>query len=160
MRSELDDLDCLILNALQSDFPLRERPYDLLAGQLGIDAELLWQRVQRMLDKGIIRRLGASLDSAKLGCCSTLVAIRVKPAMVDRAADIVGRYPEVTHCYLRDHEFNIWFTIIAADQNRIETILHEIRNELALDASDALNLPAKQVFKLDARFNVPEPPMR
>jgi DNA-binding Lrp family transcriptional regulator len=148
------DMDRRILQALQNDFPLSERPFDLLAEQLKIDVDDLWRRVQQMLEQGTIRRLGASLDSGKLGYCSTLAAVSVSPELVDRAAGIIGRYPEVTHSYLRDHEFNIWFTIIAIDRDRIETILGEIRDELALDASKLLNVPAKRIFKLNARFNI------
>jgi radical SAM protein with 4Fe4S-binding SPASM domain len=152
-KSEITPLDRRILEALQYDFPLSERPFDVLAGQLGLDAAVFWQRVEYMLDDGLIRRLGASFDSQKLGFSSTLAAVRVAPASVDRAAAIIGRYPEVTHSYLRDHEFNIWFTIIAADGKRIETILREVRDDLSLASSDVLNLPKKRTFKLDARFN-------
>jgi DNA-binding Lrp family transcriptional regulator len=148
----MDDLDGKILDALQNDFPLCEWPFDVLAERLGLDAEQLWQRVERLRQEGVIRRLGASLDSRKLGFCSTLAAIRVEPALVTRVADVIGRYPEVTHSYLRDHEFNIWFTLIAPDGARIETILHEIRTALSLAACDVLNLPVRRMFKLDARF--------
>lgn len=148
----MDDLDRRILDELQQDFPLEARPYEVLAARLGIEAELLWRRVETLLDRGVIRRLGASLDSRRLGFRSALAAVRVAPALVDRAAQTIGRYPEVTHSYLRDHEFNLWFTIIAVEEQRIETILREIRTELSLDPSDVLNLPRKQTFKLDARF--------
>jgi DNA-binding Lrp family transcriptional regulator len=148
----MDDLDRRILDALQYDFPLSERPFDCLAERLGLDGDLLWQRVERLLKQGVIRRIGASLDSRRLGRRSTLAALRVEPALVDQAAQVVGRYPEVTHSYLRDHPFNIWFTLIAADGDRIETILHEIRAELSLRESDVLDLPVKRMFKLDARF--------
>jgi DNA-binding Lrp family transcriptional regulator len=148
----MDDLDRRILEALQQDFPLVARPYEVLAARLGIEAELLWRRVEALLDRGVIRRLGASVDSRKLGFCSTLAAVRVSRALVDRAAQTIGRYPEVTHSYLRDHEFNLWFTILAAEEQRIATILREIRTELSLDASDLLSLPRKRTFKLDARF--------
>lgn len=142
-----------ILDALQYDFPLSERPYDVLASRLGLDADLVWRRVELMLEEGIIRRLGASIDSRKLGFCSTLAAVRVAPDDVDRAAEVIGRYREVTHSYLRDHEFNIWFTVIAVDIARIEAILDEIRRDLSLNESDVLNLPMKRMFKLDARFS-------
>jgi DNA-binding Lrp family transcriptional regulator len=148
----MDDLDCRILDALQHCFPLQPRPFDVLARQLGIDADLLWQRVEGMLERGVIRRLGASFDSRKLGFSSTLAAVRVGAERVDQAAQIIGRYPEVTHSYLREHEFNLWFTIIAPDPARIEAILREIRAALSLDGSDVLNLPMKRMFKLDARF--------
>jgi DNA-binding Lrp family transcriptional regulator len=148
----IDALDCRILEALQQDFPLHVRPFDVLAQRLKIDADVLWTRVEAMLERGVVRRIGASFDSRKLGFCSTLAAVRVGPERAERAAEAIGRYPEVTHSYLRDHEFNIWFTIIAPDKQRIETILAEIRAALALASSDVLNLPIKRMFKLDARF--------
>lgn len=149
----MDALDQRILDALQYDFPLSERPFDVLAERLGLNADLLWQRVQCMIEQGVIRRLGVSMDSRKLGFCSTLAAVRVRPDSVERAADVIGRHREVTHSYLRGHEFNIWFTIIAADGDKIEAILEEIRGELSLGRSDVLNLPVRRTFKLDARFS-------
>jgi len=152
VRPAMDDLDRRILDALQSDFPLSERPYEVLAQRLALDVDLLWRRVEGMIEQGVIRRLGASLDSRKLGFCSTLAAVRVEASLVERAAEVIGRYHEVTHSYLRDHEFNIWFTVIATDSGRIEAILDEIRRDLSLELADVLNLPMKRMFKLDARF--------
>jgi DNA-binding Lrp family transcriptional regulator len=149
-----DDLDRRILDALQRDFPLRERPFDILAQRLGLDPDLLWRRVEAMRKNGVIRRVGASLDSRKLGFRSTLAAARIRPDLVDRAAQVIGRHPEVTHSYLRKHEFNIWFTIIAPDEEKIDTILRAIREELSLEPCDVLNLPMTRLFKLDARFHV------
>jgi DNA-binding Lrp family transcriptional regulator len=148
----MDDLDRRILDALQNEFPLAERPFDVLAERLGLEPEQLWRRVERLREQGVIRRLGASLDSRRLGYRSTLAAVRVAPELVGRAAGLIGRYPEVTHSYLREHPFNIWFTLIAADDARIETILNEIRAALSLAPSDILNLPVRRLFKLDARF--------
>ncbi len=149
----MDDLDRRILDALQHDFPLSERPFDILAQRLGVDPDLLWGRVEALRKSGVIRRLGASLDSRRLGFHSTLAAVRVRPDLVAQATETIGRHPEVTHSYLRDHEFNIWFTIIAADEERTGAILGEIREELSLKPSDVLNLPMKRLFKLDARFH-------
>ena len=150
----MDKIDSLILQELQDDFPLSEKPYDIIAERLGVPAERLWDRVQRMLDEGVIRRIGASFDSNKLGFSSTLAAVKVEPEDIDRAAEVIGRFYEVTHSYLRNDEFNIWFTIIAVDKNRIEEILEQVRVALSLDKSEVLNLPVKQLFKLDARFRV------
>jgi len=148
----MDELDHRILQVLQDEFPLSEEPYEVLADKLRISCDELWERVERLLGEGVIRRIGASLDSRKLGYCSTLAAISVKADRVEQAAEIIGRYPEVTHSYLRDDEFNIWFTVIAADNKRIAAILGEICSGLSLESSQVLNLPAKQIFKLDARF--------
>lgn len=108
-----------------------------------------------MIKEGLIRRIGVSLDSQKIGFCSTLASVSVPAESIERAAEIIDSFPEVTHSYLRNYEFNIWFTIIAADDKRIEHILKQIRTQLSLKASQVLNLPAKRFFKLDARFNIP-----
>ena len=153
----MDNLDKKILSELQDNFPLNDRPYDIIAERLGIEIDELWPRVVRLIDSGVIRRMGASLDSGKLGYSSTLAAIRIRPDLVEQAADVIGKYSEVTHSYLRSNSFNIWFTLIAENETRIEEILEIIRAELSLNVSDVLNLPAKKVFKLDARFKIKDP---
>jgi len=150
----MDELDCRILDALQNDFPLSERPYKIISRRLQIPCDQLWDRIQRLMAEGIIRRIGASLDSHKFGFCSTLAAVSTSGNLVERAAEIIGRFPEVTHCYLRNDNFNIWFTIIAISNERIEYILENICTSLSLESSQVLNLPVKYFFKLDARFNV------
>ena len=107
------------------------------------------------MQEGVIRRMGTSLDSRKLGYSSTLAAISVPAERVDEAAQVVGKYPEVTHSYLRNDQFNIWFTVIAADSRRIANILEEIRSALSLERAAVLNLPMTKLFKLDARFKTP-----
>ena len=154
----MDSIDRRILQELQDNFPLKERPYDLLAERLHIPAGELWDRIQKMLDEGVIRRIGASVDSRKFGFHSTLAAVSVEPALADRAAEVIGQFHEVTHSYLRDDVFNIWFTIIAVDDRRIGEILEQIRSSLSLESSKVLNLPVKRLFKLDARFSVAKQP--
>ncbi|MHC4119440.1 MAG: siroheme decarboxylase subunit alpha [Planctomycetota bacterium] len=150
----MDEVDSRILWELQHDFPLTERPYEVVADRLQISSEQLWSRIERMLDEGVIRRMGASFDSKKLGFSSTLAAVSVGPEIVDRAAEVIGEFPEVTHNYLRNDVFNIWFTMIAVDEKRIEDVLEEIRTTLSLEKSAVLNLPVERLFKLDARFSV------
>jgi DNA-binding Lrp family transcriptional regulator len=150
----MDESDSRILRELQHNFPLSERPYEVVAERLQMSSEELWTRVTRMLDDGVIRRMGASFDSNKLGFRSTLAAVSVEPELVDRAAKVIGQFPEVTHNYLRNDAFNIWFTLIAVDEKRIEEVLEDIRTTLSLEKSAVLNLPVKQLFKLDARFDV------
>ena len=148
----MDELDRRILQAAQDDFPLSERPYETIAHRLGIPSERLWDRLQKLMAEGVIRRLGASLDSRRFGFCSTLAAVSVPPGRIEQAVEIIGKFPEVTHSYLRNDNFNIWFTIIARDTERIKSILEQIRTSLSLEVSQVLNLPMKRVFKLDARF--------
>ncbi len=150
----MNELDCRILQALQDEFPLSLRPYDVLAKKLHIPPDQLWERTQRLIGQGLIRRLGASLDSRKFGFTSTLAAVSVQPELIEQAAKVIEQFPEVTHSYLRKDHFNIWFTIIAPDNKKIEGILEQIRSTLSLGKAQILNLPMKRLFKLDTRFNI------
>lgn len=150
----MDKLDRRILQELQDDFPLEAGPYEIVADRLRVSREELWNRIEHLLDEGVIRRIGASIDSKKFGFRSTLAAVSVEPELIDRAAETIGRFHEVTHSYLRSDTFNIWFTIIAVDDKRIEEILEQIRDSLSLEKSKVLNLPVKRLFKLDARFRI------
>ena len=153
-KGYMDRKNRRILQALQDDFPLEARPFEIVADRLHISLEELWENVQQMLDEGVIRRIGASIDSKKIGFRSTLAAVSVEPELVDRASEIIGGFHEVTHSYLRNDSFNIWFTLIAVDEKRIEEILEQIRDSLSLEKSKVLNLPVKRLLKLDARFKV------
>jgi DNA-binding Lrp family transcriptional regulator len=153
----MDKFDRQILDALQKEFPLCERPYKVIASKMGRSEGEVWDRVQAMVASGVIRRLGASLDSRKLGYASTLAAVNVGESCIDSAAEVINAYPEVTHCYQRKDSFNIWFTVIAFSEQRILDILEEIRQALALEPAQVLNVPVERLFKLDARFTVSKP---
>ena len=150
----MDKLDGQLLNMLQNNFPLVERPYEELSAKLEISSDQLWERVLRLVDDGVIRRFGASLNSHKFGFCSTLAAVSVKDDLAEDAAEVIGRYPEVTHSYLRNDKYNIWFTIIAPDAQRITGILEQIQSALSLGDRQILNLPMNRLFKLNACFKI------
>ena len=148
----MDALDRRIIQELQENFPLEVNPYAIIAENIGIDIDTLWQRIQALLDSGIIRRIGFSIDSKKVGYSSTLVAIRVSEPQVKKACELISSYPQITHSYLRDNAFNIWFTVIAKDQQEISGILDGIQLKLGLKNDDIMDLPVEKLFKLDARF--------
>ena len=148
----MDGLDRRIITELQENFPLATNPYETLAGNLGIDVDQLWERICALVESGVIRRIGLSIDSRKMGYSSTLAAIRVPAGRIDEASELIAKYPQITHSYLRDDAFNIWFTVIAENKGCVSAILKEIRLKLDLSDEDMMDLPAKKVFKLDARF--------
>ena len=150
----MDELDYRILQILQNDFPLSEKPYEAISEKLKIPCDRLMGRIESLIFGGIIRRIGASLDSHMLGFHSTLAAISIEDSLVERASEIIEAYPEITHSYLRSDRFNIWFTIIASNNERIENILEEIQSALSLESSQILNLPMKKLFKLNACFKI------
>jgi DNA-binding Lrp family transcriptional regulator len=149
---ELDEIYKAIINRIQSDFPIASRPYLALAEDLNLTEKEVLQRVLRLKKTGIIRRIGGNFVPGKLGFVSTLCAARVPADRIDQFADVVNRYPGVTHNYQRDNTYNVWFTFIASSMDEIDENLKKIAEETGI--SDILNLPATKVFKIRAQFDV------
>ncbi len=149
---ELDSIDSAILNRIQSDFPITSRPYLAVADELGLTETEVLDRVARLKKGGIIRRIGGNFVPGKLGFVSTLCAARVPADKIEHFAEIVNRYPGVTHNYQRDNQYNVWFTFISPSMDEIEANLKKIVEESGV--SDILNLPATKVFKINAQFDV------
>ena len=144
----LDETDKKLLNLMQGSFALCERPFAHVAGLAGITEDEVMERVQYLLDKRIIREVTPIFDTRALGYQSMLVAAKVDPAFPHRAAQFINTHPGVTHNYLRDHEFNLWFTIAV-----------EPDSELGLDgtldviaartgAESIRQLPTLKLFKI------------
>jgi DNA-binding Lrp family transcriptional regulator len=96
---------------MQGSFPLAERPYAEVAGMAELSEDEVLRRTRRLLDERIIREVTPIFDTRVLGYSSMLVAAKVDPEHPWRAAKIINEHPGVSHNYLRDHDFNLWFTI-------------------------------------------------
>ena len=107
----LDELDKRLLNLLQGSFPIAERPFEHVAGLAEVPEEEVLGRTKRLVDERIIREITPIFDTRVLGYSSMLVAAKVDPENPWRAAKVINSHPGVSHNYLRDHDFNIWFTI-------------------------------------------------
>ena len=149
---EIDDVDKAVLNRIQSDFPITSRPYRTIAEDLGLSEDEVLKRVSRLKASGIIRRIGGNFSPEKLGFVSTLCAAKVPEDKISQFAEVVNRYPGVTHNYRRENTFNIWFTFIAPKMDEINANLEQIAAETGV--TDILNLPATRVFKIRAEFKV------
>ena len=150
----LDTLDRELLQRIQSGLPVTVRPYRALAEQLGCSEEEVLGRITRLKADHVIRELGPVFDLKRLGYVSTLCSAKTAPEAVQRVADFISGYDEVTHNYLRNHAYNVWFTLIAPSQERIEEILNEIRAQDGVD--DAESLPATKTYKIKVQFNTTE----
>ena len=148
----LDETDRLILNRIQSRFPISPRPFATIADDLGLTEDEVMRRIVRLKEADIIRRIGGNFSPEKVGFVSTLCAAKVPEDQIDQFAEIVNRYPGVTHNYQRDNPYNIWFTFIAPSMTEIEENLRQISAETGI--ADILNLPATQVFKIKAKFKL------
>ena len=147
----LDALDRRILDIIQTDFPLAPRPYAVLGERLGLAEEEVFARVRALREKKIIRRLGANFQSAKLGFVSTLCAAKVPEEKLPAFTEAVNAEPGVTHNYLRDHAYNVWFTLITASAEAREAVLKSLTERTGVAI---LNLPATRLFKIRVDFRM------
>ena len=144
-----DATDRRLLDIIQTAFPLESRPFARLGAELDLSEEETLDRVRRLKEQGLIRRLGANFDSRKLGWQSTLCGAKVPEDRLAAFTAEVNRLPGVTHNYLRRHTYNVWFTLIAPSENDITATLQELARRTGITA---LNLPARKVYKLKVDF--------
>ena len=147
----LKKIEQRVLEVIQQRFPIAPRPYEELARELGSTEDEVFEAVQNLRKKGIIRRLGGSFDSRKIGYKSTLVALSAPQDRLGGVVEIVNSYPGVTHNYEREGKYNVWFTLIASSEKEIEETLAEIKRRAGVEV---LNLPATRVFKIKVDFDL------
>jgi DNA-binding Lrp family transcriptional regulator len=144
----LDEADRRLLNLLQGSFPLAERPYAEIARLADLPEEEVLRRTARLLEGRIIREVTPIFDTRVLGYRSMLVAAKVDPEHPWRAAKIINSHPGVSHNYLRDHDFNIWFTIATEPGSRLglEGTLDVLQR--LTGAESVRQLPTLRLFKI------------
>jgi siroheme decarboxylase len=144
----LDDFDRGLLNTMQGAFPIEPRPYAAVAKALEVPEDRVLTRVRELIDARIIRQVTPIFDTRALGYGSMLVAARVDPEHPWRAAKIVNSHPGVSHNYLRNHAFNMWFTIAVEEDSKLGLqgtldVLQELTG-----AESIRQLPTLKLFKI------------
>ena len=171
-----------ILDLIQDGFPLVERPYKALAEMLNCDVEIdadkkcansvvseqeVFDAVEMLRASGVIRRIGGVYDSKKLGFISRLCAGKVPVSTLDfssepheqtameKFAAVVMGEPAITHNYIRSHEYNVWFTVIAENEAAIETVVERVCAKTKLH--DVHVLSATKKYKINTVMKVEAP---
>ncbi|MBR6453127.1 MAG: Lrp/AsnC family transcriptional regulator [Fibrobacter sp.] len=151
--------DQQILDLIQDTFPLVERPYAAIAEMLGSDERTVFETVEKLRASGVIRRIGGVYDSKKLGFISRLCAGKIPASSLDfstephaqtameKFAAAVNEIPAITHNYIRSHEYNVWFTVIAENENEIQSIVDRLCD--ATDIHDVHAMSATRKFKIN-----------
>jgi DNA-binding Lrp family transcriptional regulator len=144
----LDDVDKRLLNLMQGSFPIARQPYAHVAAQAGITEQEALDRVRHLIDQRIIRQVTPIFDTRALGYSSMLVAAKVDAENPWRAANVINAHPGVSHNYLRNHEFNIWFTIATEPDSPLglDGTLEVLGREAG--AESIRQLPTLKLFKI------------
>jgi DNA-binding Lrp family transcriptional regulator len=143
-------LEQRLLNEFQQGLPLTPQPYADIARQLGVYETTVLETLQRLQTEGVVSRVGAVFRPNRIGA-STLAAMAVPAAQLEDIAAIVNSFTEVNHNYEREHHFNLWFVVVAADAQQLQDVLAEIETRCGYPL---LDLPLLNEYFIDLGFDL------
>ncbi len=147
---QFSPLEQRLLNEFQQGMPLTSNPYADIAKQLGVYETTVLETLQRLQTEGVISRVGAVFRPNRVGA-STLAAMAVPEDEIETIAAIINEFEEVNHNYEREHEFNLWFVVVATDEDRLQLVLSDIE---AACGYPVLDLPLLDEFFIDLGFDL------
>jgi len=142
---KLNEKDIKLINRIQRNFPLCEDPFGQIAQELGFKKSWVIKRTKELQEESIISRLG-SVAKRKNDHFSTLAALKVPSERVNDVAHLVSSYDEVTHNYLREHEYNLWFVIHSSSEKKLNLVLEDLSQHMDFPM---LNLPILESYHSD-----------
>ncbi len=142
-----------LLYKMQNAFPLVNKPFESLAKELDSSEEEVLREVNRLKEEGIIRQTSAIFDTKKLGYHSSLVAFKVPKELIESTAKIINSHPGVSHNYLRDHDFNIWFTLAVPPDSKLGLSGTVEKLKQLSGATEAIILPTLKMFKISVKLD-------
>ena len=144
----LTPLEKCLLNEYQRGFPVCAEPFAEIAAQQDVTEAQVIATLTSLQQRGLISRVGPVFAPQRAGA-STLAALSVSGDRLPDVADMVSRYDEVNHNYEREHHYNLWFVVTAADEAGVRCVLEDIEMRTGLAV---LDLPLEQSFYIDLGF--------
>lgn len=147
---QYSQLEQRLLNDYQHELPLSPTPFADLARELGVYENTVIENLRRLQSESVISRIGPVFRPNRIGS-STLAAMSVKEDDLESVAEIISEYAEVNHNYEREHHFNLWFVVVAADENSLQVTLDSIEQKTG---HELLDLPMQQDYYIDLGFQL------
>lgn len=118
---ELDDTDKAIIRALQLD---GRTPYSKLGPAVGLSQAAVRQRVQRLVDRGVMQVVAVT-DPATLGfAVQAMVAVSVT-GDVRKVAEVVGQLREVEYVVITAGRFDLLVEVVCTDQSHLLDLVND-----------------------------------
>ena len=147
----MDEIDRKILKIIQDGFPICDDPYDEIGKKIGMNGDEVFKRIENLYSDGYIIKISPKFIRKK-GGFNALIGIRVKSENIENVANFLNNFNEISHNDLREHEYNIWFTLSAKSEEEFNEILNTIRKNDKIE--DMVVLPTKRVFKVNLEFDI------
>ncbi len=146
----MDKLDKRIINRLQKGLPLVESPFAQIAAEIDCSEPVLLQRLETMLESGLLTRFGPMFDAQALGGAFTLAAMKVPVEQFDEVASVVNAMEQVAHNYQREHALNMWFVIGTESLQEIQDVINDIEQQTNIKV---YNMPKEEEFYVGLYLN-------
>ena len=147
---QFSKLEQRLLNEFQQGMPLTATPYADIGRQLGVYETTVIETLQRLQTEGVVSRVGPVFRPNRVGA-STLAAMAVPVGKLEEVAAIVNEFDEVNHNYEREHRFNLWFVVVATDEDQLQQVLVEIEQRCGYPV---LDLPLLNEHFIDLGFEL------
>jgi siroheme decarboxylase len=146
----LSPLHKQLLNGYQRNFPLSPTPYLDIANELGVSETEVISAFAELNAAELITRIGPVIPPNRIGV-STLAAMSVPEAQLQEVAQLISAYPEVNHNYEREHDYNLWFVLIASDAEHLGQVLGDIEQQTGFSV---MSLPLLDDYFIDLSFTL------
>lgn len=116
-----------LITTFQAGLPLTPAPYAALADDLGWTEVEVMDRLNALMERGIVRRIGIAPNHYKLGMTANGMSVwDVEDSAAEEIGPLIGALEEVTHCYLRpraepDWPYNLFAMIHGSSRDEVET---------------------------------------
>ncbi|MEO8542588.1 MAG: Lrp/AsnC family transcriptional regulator [Burkholderiaceae bacterium] len=147
--ARIDPVDALLIYRLHGDFPLSERPFEMVAQQLGLSETEVIDRLRRMLDDGLLTRFGPLFRIERTSGQFVLAAMQVPEERFDGVASQVNALDAVAHNYRREHVFNMWFVLGCSSPAEVRSACKRIEQETGLRV---ITFPKEKEFFVELRL--------
>lgn len=141
-----------LLNRIQKDIPITDRPYRVLAEEVGLSEAEALEILREVKAGGVLRQVSAIFDTRTLGYQSSLVAARYAEDQLDAGAEVINAHPGVSHNYKRNHDFNLWYTIAVPPESNLEAHVQKLHEESGAELTRLM--PTLHLFKIGVEFDM------
>ena len=152
----LTELEKRIIDSIQDDIAITERPYLEIAKELGVSENTLLEKLKDLCDRGVIRRFGATIRHQKSGFdANAMIAWMVAEDRIDEVGQKMASFKAVSHCYRRnptdDWPYNLYTMIHARDEESCREIARKLSTQASVD-NYTLLFSRKELKKTSMRY--------
>ena len=154
MIQKLSIIQKNIINQLQKDIPLCNRPFKILAEKMGISEDQFMSITKKLHNNDLLVRFRPQINYRPLGKISSLICAHVPSSKLLQVGNTITSNDKVSHNYVRNHFYNLWFTFQDESINAIDQKIRDLSQELDIEM---YSMPAVKLFKLQVYFDLVEP---